>query len=47
MATHSSFLAWESLWTEDPGGPVTMKLQRVGYDSRTEQARMHALLSRC
>ena len=21
MATHSSILAWEILWTEEPGGP--------------------------
>ena len=21
MATHSSFLAWRILWTEEPGGP--------------------------
>ena len=21
MATHSSLLAWEALWTEEPGGP--------------------------
>ena len=26
MATHSSILAWEIPWTEEPGG-----LQRVGY----------------
>ena len=27
MATHSSILAWEIPWTEEPGG-----LQRVGHD---------------
>ena len=26
MATHSSILAWEILWTEDPGG-----LQPMGW----------------
>ena len=24
MATHSSILAWEILWTEEPGGPQSM-----------------------
>ena len=28
MATHSSILAWETPWTEEPGGPH-MGLQRV------------------
>ena len=32
MATHSSILAWEIPWTEDPGGLQSMGLQRVGYD---------------
>ena len=30
MATHSSILAWEIPWTEEPGG--SMALQRVGHD---------------
>ena len=25
MATHSSFLAWETLWTEEPGGLQSME----------------------
>ena len=29
MATHSSILAWEIPWTEDPGGLRFMGLQRV------------------
>ena len=32
MATHSYILAWEILWIEEPGGPQSMGLQRVGYD---------------
>ena len=32
MATHSSILAWEILWTEDPGGLWSMGSQRVGHD---------------
>ena len=31
MATHSSILAWEIPWTEDPGGLQSMESQRVGY----------------
>ena len=32
MATHSSILAWEIPWTEDPGELQSMALQRVGHD---------------
>ena len=32
MATHSSFLAWRILWTEEPGGLQSMGSQRVGHD---------------
>ena len=31
MVAHSSILAWEVPWTEDLGGPQSMKLQRVGH----------------
>ena len=27
MATHSSILAWEIPWTEEPGGPESMGSQ--------------------
>ena len=27
MATHSSILAWEIPWTEEPGGPQSMGSQ--------------------
>ena len=37
MATHSSILAWEISWTEEPGGLQSMWLQKVGYDLATEQ----------
>ena len=30
MAAHTSILAWEIPWTEEPGG--SMELQRVGRD---------------
>ena len=36
MATRSSILAWEILWTEELGGLQSMGLQRVGYDYATE-----------
>ena len=35
MATHSSILAWRIPWTEEPGGPQSVGLQRV---PRTEHA---------
>ena len=37
MATHSSILAWEIPWTEEPGGLQSMGLQRVGRDLVTKQ----------
>jgi hypothetical protein len=32
MITHSSILAWEILWTEEPEGLQSMRLQRVRHD---------------
>ena len=32
MAAHSSILAWEIPWTEEPGGLLFMGSQRVGHD---------------
>ena len=32
MATHSSILAWEILWTGEPGGLQSIGLQRVGHN---------------
>ena len=32
MATHSSILAWRILWTEEPGGLLSIGLHRVVYD---------------
>ena len=37
MATHSSMLAWEILWTEEPDGLQSMGLQRVGQNLVTKQ----------
>ena len=36
MATHSSILAQEMPWTEEPGGLQCMGLQRVEQDLATE-----------
>ena len=35
MTTHSSILAWEIPWTEEPGGPRSMGSQRTGHDQDT------------
>ena len=32
MATHSSVLAWEIPWTEEPDGLQSMGLQRMGHN---------------
>ena len=32
MATHSSTLAWEIPWTQEPGRLQSMGLQRVGHN---------------
>ena len=32
VATLSSILAWEILWTEEPGRLQSMGLQRAGHD---------------
>ena len=35
VATHSSILAWEIPWTEEPGGLRSMGSQRVAHDLAT------------
>ena len=32
MAIHSSILSWRIPWIEEPGGPQSMRLQRVRHD---------------
>ena len=32
MAPHSSILAWQIPWTEEPGRLQTMESQRVGHN---------------
>ena len=36
MATHSSILAWEIPWTEEPGGLQSMGSQRIRHDLATK-----------
>ena len=36
MATHSSILAWEIPWTEEPGGLQSTGSQRVRHDRATK-----------
>ena len=36
-ATHSSILAWEIPWTEEPGRLQSMESQRVKHDLATKQ----------
>ena len=42
VATHSSIVAWEIPWTEEPGGLQSMGSQRVGHDERLS---LHSLIS--
>ena len=41
MAAHSSVLAWEIPWTEEPGGLQSVGSQRVGHSLGTEHACTH------
>ena len=38
MATHSSILAWEIPWTEEPGGLQSLESQRVGHNWVTKHS---------
>ena len=38
MATHSSILAWEIPWTQEPGGLQSTGSQRVGHDWTTSHS---------
>ena len=41
MAIHSSVLAWEILWTEEPDRLQSMGFQRVGHDLVTKHTRTY------
>ena len=50
METHSSSLAWEIPWTEEPGGLQSMRSQRVGCDwahAQEVHRRMLSFPDRC
>ena len=49
MAPHSSILAWKIPWTEESGGLLPMRLQRVGHDCGIEHtyARTHTHTHLC
>ena len=38
MTTHSSILAWEIPWTEEPGELQSKEWQRVGHDLATKHS---------
>jgi len=37
MASHSNILAWETPWTEEPGGLQSMESQRIGQNLASKQ----------
>ena len=43
MATFSSTLAWNTPWTEKPGGLQSMGSHRVGHDRATKQSTQHSI----
>ena len=45
MATHSSILAWEISWTEEPGGLWVCKRGR--HDLETKQQHRHPRMTLC
>ena len=45
MATHCIFLAWEILWTEEPGRIESTGSQRVRYNWATEHSTAEAMVS--
>ena len=44
MATHSSILAWEIPWTEEPGGLQFKGSQRVGQDQAIKHRKTKQIL---
>ena len=40
-AIHSSILAWEIPWTEEPGGLQPIGSQRIGHNLATKQQQQH------
>ena len=46
MPTHSSILACEIPWTEEPGGLQSMGLQRLRHDLATKQQQQKDITKR-
>jgi len=44
MASHSSILAWDIPWTEDPGGLQFTESQRVKHDLATKQQQYFGII---
>ena len=44
IATHSSILAWEIPWTEEPGGSQSMELQESDTTEREHEERQASLV---
>ena len=44
MATHSSILAWEIPWTEEPGLPQSVGSQRIRHNLVTKQQQLYVYL---
>ena len=44
MVTHTSIVAWEIPWTEDPGRLQSIGSQRIGYALVTKQKQVEELL---
>ena len=45
MAPHSSILAWEIPWTEEPGELQFVRLQRVAHDLLMEPNQICSILT--
>ena len=45
MTTHSSTLAWDIPWTEEPSGPSPWGCKRVGHYLATQQQDVQMLVS--
>ena len=43
MAPHSSILAWEILWTEEPGGLQSRGCKSVTHNLATKQQQFHSM----
>ena len=47
IATHSIILAWETPWTEEPGGYNPWGYKRIGHDLVTKQQHIYVYICVC